>query len=354
MTSEVLDGPPHEPLDLLLEALKVVAPLHRRVDVCRAVVVRVREQRDDRDEDRLHAEHGPPAQVRRLALVVRVVAGRVQDRDADLAVGVDVRVPHLRAEGHRGRHDREVLGKLERRAEPARNDNVEGARFASDRGPPPTVSSRPSSEGSSGVKTPRTKRRRPITSENVRYRCEPRQIPAKGRKTRTSNSEARPVGSDERCREGPKNRAGANEGKIRHCELHAALVQRPVGPDDHDLPRVHVVVVREADGDALGRVLRQGQQLALEDLPPVVRLVAHPRGRRRGPRPPPGLRAAGPVGFGPRRAAPPGASTRPPRGVPARVQTPGRPREESKFESAPPSVQRPRCGGPASDWRGKI
>ena len=78
---------------------------------------------------------------------------------------------------------------------PVRNDNVEGAHFASDRGPPPTVSSRPSSEGSSGVKTPRTKRRRPITSENVRYRCEPRQIPAKGRKTRTSNSEARRVGS---------------------------------------------------------------------------------------------------------------------------------------------------------------
>ena len=78
---------------------------------------------------------------------------------------------------------------------PVRNDNVEGARFASDSESPPTVSSRPSSEGSSGVKTPRTKRRRPITSENVRYRCEPRQIPAKGRKTRTSNSEARRVGS---------------------------------------------------------------------------------------------------------------------------------------------------------------
>lgn len=50
-------------------------------------LIRTGKHRDDRQQDLLDALDRAPALTRRL-VVVRVVAGRVQDRDADLAVGV--------------------------------------------------------------------------------------------------------------------------------------------------------------------------------------------------------------------------------------------------------------------------
>lgn len=45
--------------------------------------------------------------------MVGVVAGRVEDGDADEAAGVDVRMPHIGEKLHRRRRQRIVLGKLE-------------------------------------------------------------------------------------------------------------------------------------------------------------------------------------------------------------------------------------------------
>ena len=76
-----------------------VSPHLGGVDVGGALAVGLGEHRHDGEEDLLHRLHrAPPLRARLVAQ--RVVAGRVQDRDADAPVRVDVRVEDLRDEPH--------------------------------------------------------------------------------------------------------------------------------------------------------------------------------------------------------------------------------------------------------------
>ncbi|KAG0586948.1 hypothetical protein KC19_2G130100 [Ceratodon purpureus] len=107
---------PHDPPHLLLELLPRLPPLLRGIHIRRRLVVRVRQHRDDAQQDRLHRVHRRPPLARQL-VPVRVVPGGVQDRDAHAPVRVHIRVPHLRREPHR----RRAVGVIRRKA----HDGVE-------------------------------------------------------------------------------------------------------------------------------------------------------------------------------------------------------------------------------------
>lgn len=79
---------PNIRLDPTLKLGPPFPPHPRSIDIRRALVVRLGDHAHDADENLLHALDRAPA-LRGLLVVVRVVAGRVQDRDADDAVGVD-------------------------------------------------------------------------------------------------------------------------------------------------------------------------------------------------------------------------------------------------------------------------
>lgn len=73
----------------LLFILGPPLPPHlRSLDIGRALVIRLGQHAHDRDEDLLHALDGRPA-LRGVLVVVGVVTGRVEDRDANRAIGVD-------------------------------------------------------------------------------------------------------------------------------------------------------------------------------------------------------------------------------------------------------------------------
>lgn len=74
---------PHNPLILG----SVLSPHPSCIHVCRALVVRLRKHAHNTNEDLLDALYWRPA-FGRLLVVVRVIAGRVQNRDADFAVGI--------------------------------------------------------------------------------------------------------------------------------------------------------------------------------------------------------------------------------------------------------------------------
>ena len=69
----------HAAAHLALEVVRVLAELDGGVHVGRRVRVRVREERDDREDDLLDPEDRPPALLGGLELIARVVARRVQD-----------------------------------------------------------------------------------------------------------------------------------------------------------------------------------------------------------------------------------------------------------------------------------
>ena len=86
---------PHARPDHLLILAPPLPPHARRIHIRRALVVGLRQHAHHADEDLLHAlDRAPP--LRRLLVVVRVVAGRVQDRDADEARRVDLCAPRQR------------------------------------------------------------------------------------------------------------------------------------------------------------------------------------------------------------------------------------------------------------------
>ena len=94
----------------------VVAPLLGGVDVGGALVVWLREHAHDRHEDLFHRLHRAPP-LAALLITELVLARGVEDRDAHLTVGVDVRVPEGRRERHDRRVQRVVFGELQRGAE---------------------------------------------------------------------------------------------------------------------------------------------------------------------------------------------------------------------------------------------
>ena len=73
---------PHPLLDAILVLAPPLAPHLSGLDVGGALVVGLGQHAHDRDEDLLDRLDGRPP-LGRVLVVVRVVAGRVQDRDAD-------------------------------------------------------------------------------------------------------------------------------------------------------------------------------------------------------------------------------------------------------------------------------
>ena len=71
----------------LLILVALLSPHTCRIHICWTLIVRLRQHAHNTDEDLLDALNRRPA-LRRLLVVVRVIAWRVQDRDADFAVGI--------------------------------------------------------------------------------------------------------------------------------------------------------------------------------------------------------------------------------------------------------------------------
>lgn len=118
---------PHIRLDNALILLPLLPPHTRRIHIRRALIIRLRQHTHHTNEDLLDAlDRAPP--LARLLILQRILAWRMQYRDADLAVGVYVRVPHVGDELHLGRRERVVFGKLEFRGKNAAFEGrVDGA-----------------------------------------------------------------------------------------------------------------------------------------------------------------------------------------------------------------------------------
>lgn len=99
---------PHNALILLA----VLSPHLRRLNIRRTLVIGLRKHAHNADENLLYAlDRGPPLRCR--FVLVRVVAGGMQDRYADAAVLVDIRMPHIDRKPHRRRRQRIILGKFQ-------------------------------------------------------------------------------------------------------------------------------------------------------------------------------------------------------------------------------------------------
>ena len=79
---------PHTPADPPLKLPPILPPQSRRLDIRRALIVRTRQHANHAEQNRLGRLHRRPA-LRGRFVAVFVVFGRVQDRDADFAGGVD-------------------------------------------------------------------------------------------------------------------------------------------------------------------------------------------------------------------------------------------------------------------------
>ena len=89
--------PPPHPLPHRLLKLSPPLPPHlRRLNIRRALIIGLRQHAHHANQYLLHALYGTPA-LRRLFVVVRVVAGGVQDGDADEAGGVNCLVANTLA-----------------------------------------------------------------------------------------------------------------------------------------------------------------------------------------------------------------------------------------------------------------
>ena len=87
--------PPHPLPHRLLKLSPPLPPHLRRLDIRRALIIGLRQHAHHANQYLLHALYGTPA-LRRLFVVVRVVAGSVQDGDADEAGGVNCLVARAR------------------------------------------------------------------------------------------------------------------------------------------------------------------------------------------------------------------------------------------------------------------
>lgn len=104
---DALAAPPPE---VLVLALLLLAQHARGLDVGRALLVGAVEQADGAQQDRLGGLDGAPA-LRGGLVAVLVLLGRVQDRDAELAVLVDVGVERDRVLEGQGRRHVRVVGR---------------------------------------------------------------------------------------------------------------------------------------------------------------------------------------------------------------------------------------------------
>eukprot|EP00355_Strombidium_rassoulzadegani_P010007 CAMPEP_0168615806 /NCGR_PEP_ID=MMETSP0449_2-20121227/4695_1 /TAXON_ID=1082188 /ORGANISM="Strombidium rassoulzadegani, Strain ras09" /LENGTH=141 /DNA_ID=CAMNT_0008656559 /DNA_START=717 /DNA_END=1142 /DNA_ORIENTATION=+ len=116
-SSHVIKGLGCEASHSLVVCRFIVSELQGGLEVGGRINVGVIEHGDDAHEDGLDSDNGPPSLVGPLLRVELVDAGWVKNGDADLAILVDVRVPHLRLERHHGRVVGEVVGELQLRLE---------------------------------------------------------------------------------------------------------------------------------------------------------------------------------------------------------------------------------------------
>ena len=89
-----------------------LAPHLSSLDISRALVIRLGKHAHDRDEDLLYALDRRPA-LRSMLVMVRVIAGRMEDRNADSPVGIDydrlAEIRHLSVSGDTYRWDARCL-----------------------------------------------------------------------------------------------------------------------------------------------------------------------------------------------------------------------------------------------------
>lgn len=80
--------PPHPLPDRPLKLPPPLPPHLRRLDIRRTLIIRLRQHAHHADQYLLHTLYRTPS-LRGLFVVVRIIAGRVQDGDADEAGGVN-------------------------------------------------------------------------------------------------------------------------------------------------------------------------------------------------------------------------------------------------------------------------
>ena len=80
--------PPHPPPHSLLELRPPLPPHLRRLHIRRALIIRLRKHAHHAQQYLLHALYGAPP-LTRFLVVHWVVAGGVEDGDADFAVRID-------------------------------------------------------------------------------------------------------------------------------------------------------------------------------------------------------------------------------------------------------------------------
>lgn len=117
--AEILLAVPDTGSRALSELLRVLAQQAAGFNVGGALVIGAVEEAEDADENGLWRAGGIPP-FRGIFVSMRVVTGRVKDRYAELAVGVDVGMERNRLEeGHRRRRSWKVLGEGHAGAEKA-------------------------------------------------------------------------------------------------------------------------------------------------------------------------------------------------------------------------------------------
>lgn len=82
------EGSPNAILDFLVIVSPPIAPLLGSVHIRRALVIGLSQQIHDRQQDLLDGLDGRPS-LGCMLVVIGVVTGRMEDRDADKAAGVD-------------------------------------------------------------------------------------------------------------------------------------------------------------------------------------------------------------------------------------------------------------------------
>jgi hypothetical protein len=113
--SHVLEGPGREFPNLLLVAVEVISELHRGVQVCWRLDVRVIQHGNDAHKNGLNAQDWSPSFLCSLLSIHGVHTWGVKDRNANLSIRVNIWMPHLSFESHLRRVVGIVVWELELR-----------------------------------------------------------------------------------------------------------------------------------------------------------------------------------------------------------------------------------------------
>jgi len=106
---EFFRAPTHQASNFLLISSKVSPNFLSCINVSRAITIRLvrREERDDADKDWFYGMHGHPP-FSRVFVTILVVTRCMENRNANNAIRVDVRMPHRGDETHLRWQQREL------------------------------------------------------------------------------------------------------------------------------------------------------------------------------------------------------------------------------------------------------